>query len=233
MIEARDPETGEAMDTRQLRDEVMTMLLAGHETTASALGWTWHLLGRHPEAADRIAGEAASVLGGRDPLPEDLDRLPYARRVIQESLRLYPPAWRIARQAVAADRIGGYRIPADGIVILCPFLMHRHPSFWDQPERFDPDRFATERSTGRPRHAYFPFAGGPHACIGAQFAMMEMQLALPMIARRFRLKPLLDHPVELQPLITLRPKHGLMMIAEERDGAGRYDAGRHQNSSKI
>ncbi len=211
LLEARDEETGESMSDQQLRDEVMTIFLAGHETTANALAWTWYLLSKYPEAERRLEAELATVLGGRPPTFEDLPRLTYTRMVIDEALRLYPPAWMFAREAVQADEIGGYRIPAGARIMLSPYVAHRHPGFWDNPEGFDPERFTPERSEGRPRYAYFPFGGGPRRCIGEGFALMEAQLVLATVVQRHRLDLVPGHPVEPQPMATLRPRQGILV----------------------
>jgi cytochrome P450 len=216
LLDARDEESAAGMTEQQLRDEVMTLLLAGHETTANALSWTWHLLGRFPEAGERVAAELDEVLGDREPTADDLPRLSCTRRTIEESLRLYPPAWIISRSAREEDEIGGFRIPRRSIVALSPWITHRDPRFWNDPERFDPDRFLPERMAARPRFAYFPFAGGPRQCIGNGFAMTEATLVLATIARRYRLEPLSGRPVEPDPLVTLRPRSELSMIPRPR-----------------
>jgi cytochrome P450 len=207
LMEARDEETGEAMDDRQLRDEAMTIFLAGHETTANALTFAWLLLSRYPAAMRELRAELAQVLGGRAPAVEDLPRLTWTRKVIQESLRLYPPAWIIARSATAADEVAGYEIPAGSIVFVSPYVVHRHPGLWDDPEGFDPERFAKEPARG----AYFPFGGGPRQCIGNAFANMEAELVLATLAQRVRFDLSPGEPVLLDPSITLRPRHGLSM----------------------
>ena len=207
LMQARDADTGEAMDDRQLRDEAMTIFLAGHETTANALAWTWLLLSRSPAAFRELREELAAVLGGRDPTADDLPRLRFTRMVLEESLRLYPPAWIIARSASGPDEIGGYEIPAGSIVFVSPWVVHRHPKYWNDPEGFDPHRFGREP----PRGAYFPFGGGPRQCIGNGFAMMEAQLVLATIAQRLKFELVPGHPVEPEPSITLRPRHGLSM----------------------
>lgn len=212
LMDARDDETGEGMTPRQLRDEVMTFFLAGHETTAVALSWTWFLLARHPEIAARVRDEVLGVLGDRPPAIDDLPRLPLARMVVEEAMRLYPPLWGIARESVAADTIGGYHVPAGSLVSLSPWVTHRHPAFWPDPDRFDPDRFAPAASEGRPRYAYFPFSGGPRLCIGEAFALMEAQLVVAMVLQRFRLDLLPGHTVAPEPHLTLRPRGGLPMI---------------------
>jgi cytochrome P450 len=216
LLLARDEETGEGMNDRQVRDEVMTLLLAGHETTSNALTWTWYLLSQHPDAESRLHAELEQVLGGRIPTVEDLPRLPYTRMVLEEALRLYPPAVGFNRKALADDEVGGYFVPANTLIWLSPYMTHRHPDYWEHPEVFDPERFSPERSTGRPHFAYFPFGGGPRLCIGSNFAMMEAQLVLATIAQRYQLRLVPDHQVEPQVLLSLRPRNGLPMSLLER-----------------
>jgi cytochrome P450 len=211
LIMARDEDTGESMNDQQLRDEVLTIFLAGHETTANALSWTWYLLSRNPDVRSRIQMELKDVLNGRAPSFEDLSKLRYTMMTIKESMRLYPPAWIFARSAIEDDLIGGYHIPAHSIVLVSPYITHRHSELWDNPESFDPDRFSTERVAKLPRFAYFPFGGGPHLCIGNEFALMEAQLILAVVMQNYSLDLLPGHVVEMDPLITLRPKNGLMM----------------------
>ena len=211
LVSARDEETGEAMSPRQLRDEVMTFLLAGHETTAVALAWTWDLLGRHPEVAERARAEALDVLGDRPPSVDDLPRLPLARMVVEEAMRLYPPVWGIGRQAIADDVVAGWRVPAGSLVSLAPWVTHRHPTLWDEPLRFDPERFRPSPARSRPRFAYFPFGGGPRLCIGEAFAMMEAQIVVAMTLQRHRLAPVADRPAVPEPTLTLRPLGGVWM----------------------
>jgi cytochrome P450 len=218
LVFARDEETGQSMSDKQLRDEVMTIFLAGHETTANALGWTWYLLSRHPEVTRRLEAELAEVLDGRTPTLDDLSKLNYTSMVIQEAMRLYPPAWIIGRNAVEADQIDGYDIPADSSIILSPYVTHRHPGFWDNPEGFDPERFSPQQTKDRPYFAYFPFGGGPRLCIGNNFALMEAKLVLATVAQRYRLELVPGHPVEPEPLVTLRPKYGLLMTLRPRNG---------------
>jgi cytochrome P450 len=206
LMAARDEESGAGMSDRQVRDEVMTFLLAGYMTTANALSWTWYLLARHPEVVARLEDEVEQVAGGRLPGHGDLSRLRYVTAVARESLRLYPPAWLFEREAVADDQIGGFRIPAGSVVLVSPFVTHRHPAFWDDPERFDPERFTAERTAPRPKHAYLPFGAGRRSCIGSAFALMELVLVVATIAQRYRLQLASDEPVELAPLMTLRPR---------------------------
>jgi cytochrome P450 len=211
-----DEETGESMNDRQLRDEVMTLLVAGHETTAVALTWTWFLLSTHPDVESRLHAELDTVICGRVPALEDLLHLPYTRMIIDEALRLYPPAWAILRRAIDEDEIGPYRIPAGTSIFISPYAMHRHPAFWEDPNAFDPDRFTPERSDSRPHFAYLPFGGGPHLCIGNTFALTEAQLILATVAQRYTLRLVTDHYVKPDPLITLRLQGGLPVRIERR-----------------
>ncbi len=214
LLLARDEETGEGMSDKQLHDEVMTLILAGHETTANTLTWTWYLLAQHPEVERKLHDELARVLSGRTPTVADLAQLPYTKMVIEESLRLYPPAWGMSRHAVADDEIRGYRVPAGTEVAVVQYVTHRHPDFWENPEAFDPERFTPERSAGRPNFAYFPFGGGPRLCIGNTFALMEAQLILAMIAQTYRLRLVPGQTIEPEPIITLRPRRGISMTLE-------------------
>ncbi len=211
LLEVVDEETSKGMTPSQVRDEVLTLLLAGHETTANALAWTWYLLSQNPAAEKKLQREVDSVLGERPPTALDLPQLPYTRMVIEESMRLYPPAWAVSRNAIGDDEIGGYHVPAKTNLIICSFITHRHPDFWQDADRFDPERFTPARSEGRPTFAYLPFGGGPRVCIGNGFAMTEAQLVLATIAQRYRLRLAPGHPVELHPLVTLRPRHGMRM----------------------
>ncbi|MEC7525678.1 MAG: cytochrome P450 [Myxococcota bacterium] len=214
LLEARDAETGESMDDEQLRDEVMTIFLAGHETTANALSWTFYLLGRHPHVARRLADELREVLGDRDPTTADYGRLAYTQQVFRESMRLYPPAWIIARAPLEDIELDGYLLPAGSRVFLSPWVTHRHPEIWSDPEGFDPDRFADPKAIDR--FAFFPFGGGPRLCIGHGFAMMEGVLILATLARRFHLELVPGHAVTPQPLVTLRPRDGVRVVARAR-----------------
>jgi cytochrome P450 len=216
LLRARDEEAdGSGMDDRQIRDEVMSLLLAGHETTAMALSWTWYLLDQNRDVADRLRSEVAEVLGDRDPTVEDVPQLGAVTRAIEEAMRIYPPAWIMTRIAKEADEIGGCRIAPGTLVTLSPYLTQRSPEVWPDPERYDPDRFTPEQSEGRPRFAYFPFAGGPRQCIGSEFALTEATLVVATIIRRFRLELVPGRRIVAQPLITLRPRGGLPMIPHE------------------
>lgn len=212
LVAARDAETGGGMTANEVRDEVVTIFMAGHETTAQALTWTWYLLSLHPSVEARLDEELRAVLNGRTPQYEDIAQLRYTRMVIEESMRLYPPAHTMAREPIAADEVLGQRIPAGAIVLIAPWLLHRKASLWHDPHRFDPDRFTTEP----PRFSYIPFGAGQRICIGAAFAMTEAILILAMIAQRYRLRLKPDHPIEPQGLITLRPRYGMPMTLERR-----------------
>ena len=183
LLSARDEETGQGMSDQQVRDEVMTLLLAGHETTAVALSWAWYLLSQHPEIESRLHAELEQVPGGQVPTIEHLPKLLYTRMVLEETMRLYPPVVGFNRRALADDEVGGYVVPANTLIWLSPYATHRHPDFWENPDVFDPQRFAPERSAVRPHFAYFPFGGGPRLCIGNNFAMMEGPLVLFSAAR--------------------------------------------------
>jgi len=216
MLMARDEETGESMTDEQLRVEVTTFLLAGQETTSLALTWTWYLLSQHPQARQRLEDEIDRVLKGRPPEYSDLASLPYLRMVVDESLRLYPPAWGFSRQALADDRLGGFRLPRGWLAFVIPFVLHRLPAFWPNPDQFDPERFLPERSAERPKFAYIPFGAGPRQCIGNQFALIETQLSLATFAQSYRLHLPPGHRADPWPLITLRPRFGMPMIIERR-----------------
>jgi cytochrome P450 len=218
-MEARDEDEGEGgtgMTDRQLRDELMTMVLAGHETTANALTWTWYLLAQHPEIEARVVAEVDAVLGRRRPTLDDVPRLALTGRVLQEAMRLYPPAWMVERQANAPDTLGDVLVPRDGVVGVCTYLLHRNPKYFPDPERFDPDRFLPERAASRPKYAYMPFGGGPRICIGHAFATMEAQLILARVLQSYRLTLGQKHTPKLEPMITLRPKGGLAMRIRPR-----------------
>jgi len=211
LLVARDADTGEGMSDRQLRDEVMTFVLAGHETTAVTLAWAWHLLSMHPTIAEQLHAEVRDVLGDRTPVIGDLGALSLTKRVIEETLRLFPPVPVIGRQTIEADEIGGYAIRRNSLVFVSPYVTHRHLAFWDDPERFDPERFIPERVAARPRFAYLPFGGGPRQCIGNEFALMEAQLLLAMMAQRYRLRAMPGRVVEPEMRVTLRPRNGVWM----------------------
>jgi cytochrome P450 len=214
LLAVRDEETGEGLTDRELRDQVITFIGAGHETTAVALGWTIYLLSQHPEVDGRVRHEVTTALGDRVPTADDLPRLRYVRQVIEECLRLYPPVYAVVRDARMEDEIGGFCIPARSMIILSPYVTHRHPDFWPDAESFDPDRFRPERSSDRPRFAWYPFLGGPHQCIGQEFAMMELILAVAMLAQSFQFQLAPGSRIEPQPMISLRPRYGIPMILQ-------------------
>ena len=216
LMSARDKETGEPMGERELIDEVMTLIVAGHETTASGLNWTWYLLSQHPEAEARLHAELDAAAPLAAPGLEQMEALTYTRQVIDEALRLYPPGWLLSRRTIEADVLGGFPVPPKTNVLLPLYLLHRHPGFWKEPERFWPERFAPEHEAERPRFAYMPFAAGPRHCIGETFALYEMLMHLYMVARRYRLAYVPDQPLELEAQINLRTRHPLHMRLERR-----------------
>ena len=232
LMAGRDEETGEGMSDKQLRDEVVTFFTAGHETTAMALTWTLYLLSRHPaverelhEEVDRVLGARAAgdgaaaddaAAGDRETTFADLESLSYTRMVIEEAMRLFPPVFSIQRVPLEDDEVGGHRIPSGSYVTISPYVTHRNPRLWPDPLRFDPGRFTPDRKKDRHAFAYIPFGGGPRACIGSGFAMMEACLVLAHIARVYRLRAVPGHPVEAQGWITLRPRCGLRMLLEKR-----------------
>jgi cytochrome P450 len=204
------------MTDEQLRDEVMTLFLAGHETTANALTWTWYLLSQHPDAERAMHAEIDEVLGRRLPTMDDVPKLGYTRTVLAESMRLYPPAWIIGRKAIGDYEVGGYPVPAGSVLFMCQYVVHRDARWYPEPERFDPMRWTPEAQSARPKFSYFPFGGGPRQCIGEQFAWTEGVLLLATLAQRWRFRLVPHHPIALQPLITLRPKYGMRMTIERR-----------------
>jgi cytochrome P450 len=215
LLAARD-EDGSQMTDTQLRDEVMTLFLAGHETTALTMAWTWYLLGKHPEAEKKFHAELDSVLAGRDPVMEDLPRLKYTEQIAKESMRLYPPAFGLGREPINDCEIGGYHVPAGTQVFLFQWATHRDPRFYDDPLAFKPERWTAEFAERLPKYAYFPFGGGPRGCIGASFAMMEIILCLATIGRKFRLELAAEQDVEIYPAMSLRPKDGVPVVTWPR-----------------
>ena len=207
-------EDGAVMTDRQLRDEAMTLFLAGHDTTALTLSWAWYLLAQNPTVYDALQAELAAVLDGRPPTAADLPRLPYTERVVQEVMRLYPAAYMMGRQAVAACDIGGYLLPAGATVLMSQWIMHRDPRWFADPERFDPDRWAGGLAKRLPRFAYFPFGGGPRVCIGNSFASMEAVLVLATLAQRGRFTLLPGPPIRPAPAITLKPERGILVTVQ-------------------
>jgi cytochrome P450 len=208
---ARDEQTGEGLPTKEIHDEVMTILLAGHETTGTGLAWSLYSLSRHPAVRRRLKAELDAVLGDRPPTLADLPNLPYLKQVVEEVLRMYPPIWGYTRDAVGDDEVGGYHIPAGSTVFLSPYATHRHRAFWDNPEAFDPDRFAPEQAAKRPRFAYFPFGGGQRQCIGINMAILQTQIIVAMVTQRYELEAIPGHPVEYGRVVSLRPIRGILM----------------------
>jgi cytochrome P450 len=200
----------------QARDEIVTLMLAGHDTTANALTWMWYLLSQHPDVEERLHAELATVLGTGLPTVEELPRLTYARGVLAEAMRLYPPVFGVGRRALTDVSVGDWVIPAGSLVILSPFVTQRDPRFFPEPLRFDPDRWIREVKAPRPEFAYFPFGGGARRCAGEQFVWMEGVLILATLARKWRLQLVPGHPVELHSLMVLRPRSGMPMHLERR-----------------
>ena len=216
LMNARDRESGAPMGERELIDEIMTLLVAGHETTASGLNWTWYLLSQHPRVESRLHAEIDAAAHVPAPTLTEMEELRYTRQVIDESLRLYPPGWVLSRRTIEADVLGGYPVPAGTNVLLPLYLLHRHAHFWKNPETFEPERFAPEHEAQRPRFAYMPFAAGPRHCIGENFALYEMLVHLYKVARRYRLRYVPDKPLELEAQINLRTRHPLHVRLEAR-----------------
>jgi cytochrome P450 len=217
LLLARDEEGGPGMTDQQVRDESMTIFLAGHETTANALTWTWYLLAQHPEVEANLHAELATALAGRPPTFEDYRKLEYTERVLAEAMRLYPPAWIVGRTAMEDLEVCGYTIPAQSILLVSQYLTHRSPEYFPEPTKFDPDRFRPEALATRPKLSYFPFGAGPRQCAGEAFAWMEGVLVLATLAQQWRARLTSNESIELLPAITLRPKRGLPMTLERRE----------------
>jgi cytochrome P450 len=215
LMAARD-EDGSAMSATEVRDQVLTFLLAGHETTALALSWTWYLLSQNAEVEKKLHQELSNVLGGRLPLVSDLPSLTYTDRVVKESMRLYPPAWSLAREVINDFEVEGYQLPAGANVVMSQWIVHHDERLFPDAMRFDPDRWGSESCQKLPRYAFFPFGGGPRQCVGAGFATMEAVLLLATIASRFKLSMVEAHPVVAVPSFTLRPKYGIRMTLHRR-----------------
>ena len=216
LLLSRIDSADEPISPRHVRDEIVTFLLAGYETTVTALTWTCYLLARHPEIDGKVQREIHRTAGSRTVTADDLPHLAYTRMVLEESMRLYPPVWVLSRSAVEDDCLGGMRIAAGSLVFLSPYVTHRLPEWWQNPEEFDPERFAPEQSGARPRFSYFPFGGGPRQCIGRHFGMIQAQLVLSMMLQRYRFTLPSDRPVEPMPLVTLRPRDGLHVDIHRR-----------------
>jgi cytochrome P450 len=215
LLQVKD-EGGRPMPDEQLRDEVMTLLLAGHETTAVSLSWTWYLLAQNPDVEKKLWSELRQVLNGRNPGIQDLDELRYTDRVVKEAMRLYPPVWAVVRTCVKECEIGAHQVPVGATVLMSQWVMHRDPRFYDDPDRFDPDRWLEERAKRIPKFAYLPFGGGPRTCIGSSFATMEAVLVLATIAQRYQIRVSQNYPVEPLPTMTLRPSHGIKVVLTRR-----------------
>ena len=215
LMQARDDD-GTSMTDKQLRDEAITFLLAGHETTALSLSWAWYLLSQNPEAEQKLHQELQQVLGGRAPEAADMPQLTYTEKVIKEAMRLYPPGWAVARTALKDCQVGGYRLRRGDNVVISQWVMHHDARFFTNPEKFDPDRWSPDRTATVPKYAYFPFGAGPRGCVGQSFAMMEATLLLATLAQRFTFQLVPDHPVVPMPSVTLRPKHGIRMVLHSR-----------------
>jgi cytochrome P450 len=220
MMDARD-ENGERMSREQLQYEVIGMLQQGHDTIGESLAWAFYLLSLHPEVERKLHAEVERVLGGRVPVVADLEHLKYAAMVVHECLRIIPPVWILPRDAIRDDKIGGFDIPAKSTILLCPYLTHRHPEFWENPEAFDPDRFLPERAKARPRHAYFPFGGGPRLCMGVDMAIMETLLILAMVVQRFQVHLVPGHREEPECILDMIPRHGVRVTLRRQPTAAR------------
>jgi cytochrome P450 len=223
LLAAQDEEEGTGgMTDEQVRDEAMTIFLAGHETTSNALTWTWYLLSQHPDVEAELQREIDEVLLGRLPTIDDVPDLRIARMVVTEAMRLYPPAWVLGRRALEDHSVAGYTMPAGAMAVMSQYVVHHDPRWFPDPFGFNPGRWTPQAESERPRYSYFPFGGGPRICVGESFAWTELVLVLATIARRWELRLLPGHPVELAPLITLRPKHGMRMTVHRRHGSPGY-----------
>lgn len=215
LMQVQDADDGSRMTDQQLRDEVASLMLAGHETTANTLTWTWMLLANHPRVRGKLTEELKTVLNGRTPTIADLPQLPYTNMVIKEAMRLYPPVTDVSREATQDCEIGGYSIPKGTTLVASQWVMHRNPRYFTDPEVFNPERWADDLEKRLPRGVYFPFGDGPRVCIGKSFALMEAVLILATIAQSYRLELVCDQAIELQPSITLRPKHGIQVVLKK------------------
>ena len=216
IMDASEKESGQAMPERQQLDETLTLIIAGHETTASALNWTWYLISQHPEVEQRLIEESQRVFNGKTPVFEDLSQLVYTRQVLEESMRLYPPGWLLTRRALDEDDIGGFYVAPGTDVFVPPFLIHRHPDFWENPEQFNPERFTPEQKAKRPQGAYLAFSIGPRNCIGEAMAMYEMLIHISVLIQNVHLNFAPGQSIELEALVNLRPKHNLYMNPSPR-----------------
>lgn len=221
LLQSRDEDGGAMLSDAQVRDEAMTIVLAGHETTANALTWTWYLLSQSPDVERRLHAELDRVLGQRRPTISDVGALAFVEQVVTESMRLYPPAWMVGRRALEPYAIGSYALPARTILVMSQYVMHRDARYYDAPAEFRPDRWTPEMKAALPRFAYFPFGGGPRQCVGESFAWMELVLLLATMAQRWRLELVPGHAVVPRPVVTLRPKHGMKMVVRAREAGTR------------
>ncbi len=217
LLMAVDEQDGGQMTNKQVKDEAMTLFVAGHETTANALTWTFYLLGQHPEVEQKLAEEITTGLQGRLPTLADLPKLPYLEMVVKESMRMYPPAWTVSREAQEDFELGGYTIPKGSVLMMSMYVVHHDARYWDQPDAFLPERFSAANEENIPKYAYFPFGGGPRVCIGNQFAMMEAELVLATIVQRYQLSLLPNQQIKLNPLVTLRPQPDIQMLVSKRE----------------
>ncbi|MGH3756336.1 cytochrome P450 [Actinophytocola sp.] len=224
LIASTAKEADKRVADRRMRDELVTLLLAGHETTASTVGWTLDLVSQHPEVSDRLREEAVAVYGDRRPTYEDLPRLRYTNMVLQEAMRLFPPVWILPRRAVGDDEVGGYHVPAGAEVLISPYTLHRHPRYWVDPLRFDPERFDPDVRTDRPRYAHIPFGAGPRFCVGNHLGMMEATFIISTLARELRLEKVPGFRVKPEPMMSLRLGGGLPMTVHPWTSAGRIAA---------
>lgn len=216
IMDASEKNTGTPMPQKQQLDEVLTLIIAGHETTASALNWTWYLISKNPHVEQRLVEETNAVLGGRTPEFDDMGRLTYTRQVLEESMRLYPPGWLLTRRALDDDEICGFHVPRGTDIFVPPYLIHRHPEFWKHPEQFDPERFAPENKAQHQQGSYLAFSIGPRNCIGEAMAMYEMAIHISMIIQKIRFELVPDQSVELKAVVNLRPKNDLYLTASNR-----------------
>lgn len=216
LLDAHDEETGEGIEEAQIRDEVVTLLLAGHETTANALAWTLYLIATHPEVETRLTEDLTAHLNGAPATAADLPQIPYLKQVVQESMRIYPPVWGFSRRAEREVEFDGYVLPANAYIAVVPYALHRHPEFWPEPERFHPERFQPNRAKVRHSYCYLPFAAGPRTCIGAGMAMLETQLVLAQVLQRFKVRVIPDHPITTVAKVTLKPRYGLPVTLSHR-----------------
>lgn len=210
-MNSRDKETDEAMTDRELLDEIMTMIIAGHETSAITLNWVWYFLASYPEVERKLQAEVDRAGYAQIPGFDDLEQLPYVKQVVEEALRYYPPVWLYTRRAIEDDQLGDYFVPAGTDIFITPYYLHRHPRYWSQPEKFDPERFAEENIREQHKQAYIPFSAGPRRCIGDFFATVEMQMHFGLMARKFRVQLLDDQPLELEPAVNLRNKQPIYL----------------------